>query len=103
MIVLIIASIVMTFAIPAFERWLTKTEIRTAAEIYRAAVQKARTEAIKRNASVRFSLEKNGSLYEWKIVCKKKKANCDGELIKEKGKKMHSSILSLLLKIKNIR
>ena len=56
MIALTVLAISLAMGIPAFSEWLQNTQIRTATESMLAGVQSARSEALKRNAIVRFQL-----------------------------------------------
>lgn len=56
MIALTVLAISLAIGIPAFSEWLQNTQIRTATESMLAGIQSARSEALKRNAVVRFQM-----------------------------------------------
>lgn len=56
MIALAILAILVGIAVPEFRLWLQNARIRTAADGFQNGLQLARSEAVKRNASVRFHL-----------------------------------------------
>ena len=53
---LVIVSVLMAVAVPSFGRWIQNQQIRTAAESVQNGLQRARGEAVQRNAQVRFQL-----------------------------------------------
>lgn len=53
---LIMVSILIALALPNFRLWMQNTSIRNAAESIKTGLQLARTEAVRRNALVHFSL-----------------------------------------------
>lgn len=55
-VVLTIAGILITLAVPSFATWIRNTQIRTATESVQNGLQLARAEAIRRNRSVQFTL-----------------------------------------------
>lgn len=60
----VIIGILMAFAAPSFRTWLLNTQIRNAAESITNGLQRARAEAVVRNADVEFVLEAGSS---WKV------------------------------------
>jgi type IV fimbrial biogenesis protein FimT len=54
MIVVSIIIITSSIAVPSFKAWIQNTQIRTAAESIHGGLQKARTEALKRNTNIFF-------------------------------------------------
>jgi len=56
MMVLVVMGIVLAFAFPSFRDWLLKLQIRTSAESVLHGLQLSRAEAVKRNATVNFTL-----------------------------------------------
>ncbi|GHU28286.1 hypothetical protein AGMMS50256_10130 [Betaproteobacteria bacterium] len=56
MIVLAIMGVLLALAAPSFSRWISNAKIRTAAEAVLSGLQLARTEALNRNAIMRFQL-----------------------------------------------
>jgi type IV fimbrial biogenesis protein FimT len=68
MVVMAIIAIVAGVAFPSYQDFIQNTRIRTTTESMLAGLQKARTEALRRNANVRFDLDASfdGS---WKVGC----------------------------------
>jgi type IV fimbrial biogenesis protein FimT len=56
MIAITIMSLLVALAGPSFSRWISNAKIRTAAEAILSGLQLARTEALNRNAVMRFQL-----------------------------------------------
>jgi len=56
-IALVIVGILAATGIPSFIAWLQNAQVRTAAENIRSGLQKARSEAIRRNTLVEFTLD----------------------------------------------
>jgi type IV fimbrial biogenesis protein FimT len=65
-VTLVVLMTVSMLAIPAFQSSIGNSQIRTVTESIKSGLQQARTEAIKRNARVRFTLQSNGA---WQIGC----------------------------------
>lgn len=61
MIGVVILSILMSLAMPSFQAWLQNTQIRNAAESIQNGLQRARAEAVRRNADVEFVLTAGSS------------------------------------------
>jgi type IV fimbrial biogenesis protein FimT len=53
---LTIVAILLGTGVPSFFNWIQNTQIRTAAESIQSGLQLARSEAVRRNASIRFQL-----------------------------------------------
>lgn len=66
MIVVSIIIITSSIAVPSFKAWIQNTQIRTAAESIHGGLQKARTEALKRNTNIFFRLGANSA---WTVGC----------------------------------
>lgn len=73
MIVVAILAIIASIAIPSFAVWIENTRIRTTAESIQNGMQKARTEALRRNTQVRFTLGFNAA---WSVGCVTVTATC---------------------------
>lgn len=58
-----VAGILMALAMPSFTAWLGNVAIRTNAEAISGAIQFARTEAIRRNASVQLVMDAAGTAW----------------------------------------
>ena len=56
LITLAIVAIVLALGAPAFGAWIQNTQLRSAAESMLTGIKLARTEATKRNATVRFQM-----------------------------------------------
>jgi type IV fimbrial biogenesis protein FimT len=56
MLTIAILGILLGIAVPNFTRWINNTKIRAGAEAIAAGMNLARTEAVRRNASVAFTL-----------------------------------------------
>ena len=68
-----IVAFLAAIAIPNFKAWTQNTKIRTAAESLQAGIQKARAEALTRNAQVQFVLGANSA---WTVGCPTVTATC---------------------------
>ena len=55
-ITLVILALLIALAAPSFQTWLLNTQIRNSAESMSAGLQRARSEAVRRNQSVQFTL-----------------------------------------------
>ncbi len=76
MIVLSALSILFAVGMPAFGRLLHDIDIRGSAEGLRAGLQKARTEAITRNALVRISFTNVSGRPAWTLGCVRSSLRC---------------------------
>jgi type IV fimbrial biogenesis protein FimT len=76
MVVVIVLGIVLSVAIPSFRAMIANTQIRSVAESVRNGLQLARAEAVKRNESVIFTLNADGS---WQLGCVNVLADLDGD------------------------
>jgi type IV fimbrial biogenesis protein FimT len=65
-----ILGLLMLAAVPGIGSWLHNTQIRTAAESIQAGLQKARSEAVRRNTPVLFSLVSNSNVGALGSDCK---------------------------------
>lgn len=54
-----IIGMLLTMGLPSYARWIQSSQIRTAAESVHSGLQLARTEAVRRNAAVNFTLNGN--------------------------------------------
>jgi len=87
MIAVSVMAILAVFALPSYTIWIENTRIRNAADSLNTGLQKARVEALKRNADVKFEL---GVGSEWKVGCVTVTADCP-EIIEARGIKEGSS------------
>jgi type IV fimbrial biogenesis protein FimT len=69
MITLIILALALALGIPSFTEWMQNTQNRAAAESVLNGLQLARTEAVRRNTIVRFSLTDNAGRVAWTVGC----------------------------------
>ncbi|HEX2530449.1 MAG TPA: GspH/FimT family pseudopilin [Burkholderiaceae bacterium] len=69
MIGIAIVSMLLMMGVPAFSLWLQNLQVRTAAESVQNGLQKARTEAIRRNVNVRFVLNDANGAVAWSVGC----------------------------------
>lgn len=67
MIGIVIVSLLMVIGAPSFSLWIQNTQTRTAAESIQNGLQIARTEAVRRNANVRFNLTDAGGKVAWTV------------------------------------
>lgn len=87
MVAVAVISILAVFALPSYNIWIENTKIRNAADSINNGLQKARVEALKRNADVKFEL---GAGTEWTIGCVNVTADCP-DPIEARGMKEGSS------------
>ena len=76
MVVVAVLAIVLSIALPNLRVMIANTQIRSVAESVRNGFQVARTEAVKRNESVRFTLNANSS---WQLGCVTVVADLNGD------------------------
>lgn len=76
MIIVAIIGILAAVAAPSYRVWIQNTKIRTAAESILSGLQKARSEALTRNAVVRFRLAANSG---WTVACVTPVADLNGD------------------------
>lgn len=69
MIGLVILAILLSTGLPAFSLWIQNTQTRTGAESILNGLQLARTEAVTRNANVRFTVTSTGGTVDWRVGC----------------------------------
>lgn len=77
MVVVVVFGLLLAMGVPNYRIWVENTRIRNAADSIQAGIQKARVEALKYNASVRFSLVSADS--EWEVGCLTPVADNDGD------------------------
>ncbi len=67
----VIIGILLSVGLPAFSLWVENTKTRTASETILNGLQLARTEAVRRNANVRFSLTGTAATgaVTWSVGC----------------------------------
>jgi type IV fimbrial biogenesis protein FimT len=69
-----ILGVLGTIAVPSYTEFIANTQIRTITESVRNGLQLARAEAVKRNATVTFTL--NAGNTSWVVGCATATANC---------------------------
>lgn len=67
MVAVAILGIIAAVAAPSYQNWIQNTKIHTAAESIQNGLQLARSEALKKNASVQFVLTDTSS--SWRLGC----------------------------------
>lgn len=83
-IAIAIVSILLMAGLPSFGLWLQNVQLRTAAESVQNGLQTARLEAVRRNATVRFSLADAAGTVAWSVGCVTVRPNCPA-LIQERA------------------
>lgn len=78
MIGLTIAAILFTIGAPSFSEWIQNMRIRNVAESIVSGLQITRTEAVKRNAMVRFQLA-DGTGSSWTSCVTQNASGCDAD------------------------
>lgn len=73
---MVILAMLLAAGLPSFSEWIQNTQVRTAAEVIQSGLQKARSEAVKRNANVSFRLTDATGLLAWSIACEVEQAGC---------------------------
>lgn len=76
MVVVAVLAIVLSIALPNLSVMIANTQIRSVAESVRNGLQLARAEAVKRNESVRFTLNADRS---WQLGCVNVVIDLDGD------------------------
>lgn len=69
MITVVIGAVLLALGVPAFSEWIVNTQNRTAAESLLNGLQLARTEAVRRNTEVRFTLTDTAGRVAWNVGC----------------------------------
>lgn len=73
MVVVAVMSILAAIALPSYNTWMRSIQIRNAGEAIVNGLQKARGEAISRNANVQFNM---GVASSWTVNCESSTAGC---------------------------
>jgi type IV fimbrial biogenesis protein FimT len=76
MIGIVIVSLLLVMGAPSFSLWIQNTQTRAAAESILNGLQIARTEAVRRNANVRFSLTDATGGAAWSVDCVNVTSDC---------------------------
>lgn len=85
-------AIVASIAVPSFNDFIANSQIRTVAESVRNGLQLARTEAVKRNAMVSYTLNNNTS---WVVGCTTVTANCPATIQSKPAKESAAGNISV--------
>lgn len=85
MIGIAIVSLLMVIGAPSFGLWIQNTQTRTAAESIQNGLQIARTEAVRRNMNVRFSLTDASGTVAWTVDCVNVTADCPAGIQSRSG------------------
>lgn len=85
MIGIVIVAFLMVMGAPSFSLWMQNTQTRNAAESIQNGLQIARTEAVRRNANVRFSLTDAGGTVIWSVDCVNVTADCPAAIQTRSG------------------
>ncbi|MGQ3091422.1 GspH/FimT family pseudopilin [Methylophilus sp.] len=72
-VTVVVVMTVSLLAIPAFQTAIGNSQIRSVAESIKNGLQQARAEAIKRNANIRFVLQRDSS---WQLGCQTVTVTC---------------------------
>jgi type IV fimbrial biogenesis protein FimT len=83
MIGIVIVSLLSVMAAPSFSSWIQNTQVRTAAESILNGMQLARTEAVHRNANIRFSLAAND--VSWTVACVTVTTDCPASALYQRS------------------
>jgi len=92
MVAVAVIGILAVFALPSYTIWIENTRIRNAADSINSGLQKARVEALKRNADVKFEL---GAGSEWTIGCVSVTADCPDPIETRSVKEGSSASISV--------
>lgn len=88
-----ILGILAALAIPNYRIWIENTRIRNAADSINTGLQKARVEALKRNANVQFVLGANSA---WTIGCVAATVDCPATIEARIAKEGSSAMVSVV-------
>jgi len=77
MVVMALIAVLATLAAPSYRVWIQNTRIRTTAESIQNGLQKAKTEALRNNARVSFTLNGDAS---WAVGCVNPTATCPANI-----------------------
>jgi type IV fimbrial biogenesis protein FimT len=76
MVVVAVIGVLLATGLPSFNTWIQNSKIRGAAEAVLSGLQSARSEAIRRNARVTFTLLPAGGTLLWTVGCSTVTATC---------------------------
>ncbi|PPC97668.1 GspH/FimT family pseudopilin [Methylotenera mobilis] len=92
MVAVAVIGILAVFALPSYTIWIENTRIRNAADSINSGLQKARVEALKRNADVKFEI---GVGSDWTIGCVNVTADCPDTIEERRVKEGSSASISV--------
>jgi type IV fimbrial biogenesis protein FimT len=84
MVGLAIISCLLLVGMPSFTNWIQDLQVRGAAESIQSGLMLARSEAIRRNRPVQFTLADAGGLVEWQLGCAPADAGCPALIAERK-------------------
>lgn len=93
MVAISVLAILLSAAVPSFRQFVANTQIRSTAQSILNGLQTARAEAVKRNATVAFTL--NISDTSWAVGCPTATANCPTNIQSKPAKEGSSSSVTL--------
>lgn len=80
LVAIAVFAILVSAGAPSFKSWVQNSQIRTAAESISSGLQLARAQAVRRNASVQFSLTGTANVNStWTVGCVVPVADLDGD------------------------
>ena len=80
MVTVSVLAIVLVVITPEAARWVRQSEVRSSAENLRSVLQRARAEAVARNARIRISLGNDQGFAQWSFGCVRVSASCPAVL-----------------------
>ena len=92
MIAVTIIGFLLAVALPSYRAWIVNTKIRTAAESIQTGIQKARAEAVTRNARVLFTLGANSG---WTVGCVTATGTCPALIEQRQATEGSSNIVTI--------
>lgn len=92
MVAVAVIGILAVFALPSYTIWIENTRIRNAADSINSGLQKARVEALKRNADVKFEI---GVGSDWTIGCVNVTVDCPDTIEERRVKEGSSPSISV--------
>lgn len=98
MVVVVVLAILMSIAAPSYRAFIANTQIRNTAESVRNGLQLARSEAVKRNQSVKFTLSSDTS---WTVGCVTANASCPAAIQTKTPKEGSASTIKLTIATSN--
>jgi type IV fimbrial biogenesis protein FimT len=91
-VTVVVMMAVSMLAIPSFQTAVGNSQIRSVAESIKNGLQQARAEAIKRNANIRFVLQRDSS---WQLGCQTVTVTCPAVISKKSASEGSSANISV--------